>query len=187
MERAKTPVFGESGYVGTVDDDEHGHELLLGLENGERLLIPRHNLRARPDGSLLLTLPIERFPRVIAVARVPIAEEQLSVEKVRRTRSRLRVHVQPKTREERIEVPLLDEHVETHHVERRRFVDSVPPIRQEGDTLIVPVMEEVLVVEKRLMLREELRIVRKQTTRIESHVAELRSEEVSIRRVDESR
>jgi stress response protein YsnF len=30
--------------------------------------------------------------------------------------------------------------------------------RQEGDTWILPVLEEILVVEKRLMLREEVRV-----------------------------
>ena len=43
-----------------------------------------------------------------------------------------------------------------------RQVDSVPAPRHEGDTLIVPVVEEVLVTEKRLMLREEIRITRRQ-------------------------
>jgi hypothetical protein len=42
-----------------------------------------------------------------------------------------------------------------------RIVAEPPVQRQEGDTLILPVVEEVLVVEKRLMLREEIRITRR--------------------------
>jgi stress response protein YsnF len=37
-------------------------------------------------------------------------------------------------------------------------VDAMPEVRQEGDSTIVPVVEEVLVVERRLMLKEEVRI-----------------------------
>jgi hypothetical protein len=39
-----------------------------------------------------------------------------------------------------------------------RDVDEAPSIRRSGDLLIVPVLEEVLVIEKRLRLREELHI-----------------------------
>jgi cysteine sulfinate desulfinase/cysteine desulfurase-like protein len=47
-----------------------------------------------------------------------------------------------------------------------QFVDRAPAPRQEGDVLIVPCIEEVVVVEKRLRVREELRIriVREQRT-----------------------
>ena len=43
-------------------------------------------------------------------------------------------------------------------------VDAVPAPRQEGETLVIPVVEEVLVTEKRLMLREEIRVTRRQLT-----------------------
>ncbi len=43
-------------------------------------------------------------------------------------------------------------------------IDTAPAPRQEGDTLVVPVVEEVLVTEKRLMLREEVRITRRRRT-----------------------
>lgn len=45
-----------------------------------------------------------------------------------------------------------------------RQIDAAPAPRQEGDTLVVPVVEEVLVTEKRLMLREEVRITRRRRT-----------------------
>ena len=42
-------------------------------------------------------------------------------------------------------------------------VKVAPVQRTEGDVLIIPVIEEVLVVEKRLVLKEELRISRRTT------------------------
>jgi stress response protein YsnF len=56
-------------------------------------------------------------------------------------------------------------------------------VREDNGTTIIPVMEEVLVVEKRWMLREEIHIRRR---RIETHQPQhitLRSEEVQVERV----
>ena len=41
-----------------------------------------------------------------------------------------------------------------------REVEAAPAVRTAGDTTVVPVLEEVLVVEKRLVLKEEVRIRR---------------------------
>jgi uncharacterized protein (TIGR02271 family) len=56
-------------------------------------------------------------------------------------------------------------------------------VRHVGDTMIIPLLEEVLVVEKRLMLKEELH-VRKES--VETHRPQrvmLRSEEAFVERV----
>jgi stress response protein YsnF len=42
-----------------------------------------------------------------------------------------------------------------------KVVETAPEIRTEGDVTIVPELEEVLVVEKRLVLKEELHIRRR--------------------------
>ncbi|MCM0044674.1 MAG: DUF2382 domain-containing protein, partial [Burkholderiaceae bacterium] len=52
-------------------------------------------------------------------------------------------------------------------------------------TLVVPVLEEVLVVEKRLRLKEEIRITARATVRHATEQVVLRSEQVSIERFDE--
>jgi Domain of unknown function (DUF2382) len=41
-----------------------------------------------------------------------------------------------------------------------RPVDSAPAIRQQGDTTILSVFEEVFVVERKLVLKEEIHIKR---------------------------
>ncbi len=61
-----------------------------------------------------------------------------------------------------------------------RVVQEAPQTRQEGDTLIVPVLEEVLVVEKRLVLKEELHIRKRSSERVEQQTVRLRSENVEI-------
>jgi uncharacterized protein (TIGR02271 family) len=73
-------------------------------------------------------------------------------------------------------------------IERRAFNtaiadDAVPGIRQEGDTLVVPVIEEVLITVKRLILVEEVRITRTQETRRISERVPLRKESIEIERL----
>ena len=59
-------------------------------------------------------------------------------------------------------------------------MSEAPQTRQDGDTLIVPILEEVLVVEKRLILKEELHIRKHSSERTEQHKVRLRTEHVEI-------
>ena len=92
--------------------------------------------------------------------RIPLVEEQLHVSTRAVETGRVRVRT------------VVDEHVENARADRfrdavqvdrvpiDREVTTVPIVREEGDTLIFPVVEEVLVIEKRLILREEVRLTR---------------------------
>jgi stress response protein YsnF len=71
-------------------------------------------------------------------------------------------------------------------IDRIVAVGEAPASRHEGDTLIIPIVEEVLVVERRLRIKEELHVT---TTRREEHYAEtvmLKSEQVHVERFDEA-
>jgi uncharacterized protein (TIGR02271 family) len=59
---------------------------------------------------------------------------------------------------------LVRDEVSVEHVPVNREIDEAPDPHYEGETLIVPVIEEVLVTEKRLVLREEIRITRSRQT-----------------------
>lgn len=78
------------------------------------------------------------------------------------------------------DVELAHEEVSIERVPINRPVETAPQPRYEGDTLIVPVVEEVLVTEKRLMLREELRIARRTVTETTPIRDTLRREVVDI-------
>ena len=43
-------------------------------------------------------------------------------------------------------------------------ITAMPAPRHEGNTLVIPVVEEIVVTEKRLVLREEIRVTRRQVT-----------------------
>jgi hypothetical protein len=59
--------------------------------------------------------------------------------------------------------PLFSEDVSVERVPVNRIINGPAQTRQEGDTTIIPVVEEVITVQKRLLLREEVRITRKRT------------------------
>jgi len=114
------------------------------------------------------------------VVRVPVVEERLRVEKRVVEAGSVVVHVTPREREEVVDVPLVEERVEVERVPVNRVVDAPPAVRQEGDVTVIPVFEEVLVVEKRLMLKEEVRLTRRRLTTQDRQRVVLRSEEVEV-------
>ena len=57
------------------------------------------------------------------------------------------------------------------------------PVRQEGDTTILTLIEEVVVVEKRLRAVEEVRVTKRQSVRHEPQTVTLRREEAVVERL----
>jgi uncharacterized protein (TIGR02271 family) len=94
-----------------------------------------------------------------------------------------RVVVGRVTREtsEPIATDLTQETVDITREQIGRYVDAVPPIRQEEDSFIIPVVEERLVTERRLFLKEEVHVRRRRvrTTHVEN--VTLRRHEVEVR------
>ena len=98
---------------------------------------------------------------------IPLTTEELVVGTRERATGKARVRTVVETQEAWVDELLAREEFE---IERRavgRLVDEAPAVRQEDDLLIVPVLEEVLVVEKRLRLAEE--IVLRRVRREERH------------------
>jgi stress response protein YsnF len=86
-------------------------------------------------------------------------------------------------RETLVDEPLFRDEVEVTRVPMQRVVDGPVPVREDNGTTILSVVEEVLVIEKRWMLREEIHL---RTHRRETHQPQritLRSDEVQVERV----
>lgn len=94
------------------------------------------------------------------VHRIPLVEEAVRVDK--RVVETGRVHVRTFVDEEQVILrdTLARGVVDVQRVAIGREVETAPIMREEGEYLVVPVIEERLVVEKRLFLVEELRIRR---------------------------
>lgn len=114
---------------------------------------------------------------------IALVEETVAVGK-RQTVTGI-VRVRTETHEDVVVVdePVLAEQVEIERVPVDRFIDRPAPIRQEGDTTVIPVMEEVVVVEKRLRLVEEVRLTKRQAIRHEPQSITVRRQDAVIERL----
>jgi uncharacterized protein (TIGR02271 family) len=91
--------------------------------------------------------------------KIPLLEEQATVTKQDVTTGRVRVSTHVDNIDEVARADLLSDNVEITRVTiGERVTGSVPQVRTEGDLTIVPIFEEVMVVEKQLLLKEELHI-----------------------------
>src|SRR5262245_39194216 len=91
---------------------------------------------------------------------VPLHAEEVSVAKRRVVTGKVKVGTVTRETEQLVEELLEHEHVEIDRTAIGKQVDKAPPVREEGDTLIIPVLEEIVVVERRLLLKEEIRVRR---------------------------
>ena len=103
--------------------------------------------------------------------RIPLLEERLVVDKRSVETGRVRIRTVVDYEHALVTERLRTESVTIDRVEIDRDVETAPPVREEGDLLIIPVIEEYLVVEKRLRLKEELHVrrVRGETPFVETH------------------
>ncbi len=103
--------------------------------------------------------------------RVPVLEERLDVDIRPVDLGEIRVHKTVEAREEVRRGPLTHEDVQIVRVKVNRPVDEPEQRRQDGDWLVIPVMEEIFVVQKQLVVTEEIRI-RKQSVTEEREIRE---------------
>jgi uncharacterized protein (TIGR02271 family) len=115
---------------------------------------------------------------------IPVAEEWLEIGKRTVQTGTVRITKRVREREEEIDQPLLKQRVEVERVQVNRFVETAVPVRQQDGTTIIPILEEVLVVEKRLLLREELHIRTISEMLRHSQKVMLRSEEAEVEHLD---
>lgn len=116
---------------------------------------------------------------------IPVIEETASIDKQTTVTGRIRIEKRVEETNEAASVDLLHDEYTIRRVARNEYVDdSVPQVRHEGNTLIIPVVKEVLV--KRLLLVEEVHIIKDVVTSNEQVNIPLRKEIVTINRITDN-
>lgn len=118
--------------------------------------------------------------------RIPVVEERARVEKKMVERAVVKIDATIRERVETIYESLTHEEVEIRHVPMNVAVDARPDVRQEGEVVIIPVVEERVVVSKRLVLTEELHVRRRKLSERASIPVTLRSTDVAVQRESSS-
>jgi stress response protein YsnF len=122
---------------------------------------------------------------------IPLAEERLSVSRRGIETGRVQVRVRTETEEVRVRETLRADAVEVDRVPVGRELapgEAVPTPREEEDgaVLVIPVLEEVLVVERRLVLREEVRVRRTTAAEPVEQPVTLRRQRAEVERLPPS-
>ena len=114
---------------------------------------------------------------------IPLVEETAHVAIEKTVTGRVRVSTTTEVVQELARADLRSDNVDVTRVPIGREVTQIPQVRTEGLVTIVPVIEEILVVEKRLFLKEELHIRRSVETETVEVPIELRKQHATIERV----
>lgn len=115
---------------------------------------------------------------------VPVLDEQASIETRTVVTGRVRVETRTEMVEEIARARLDGEELEIERVPIGTAIDHVPAVRTEGDVTIIPIVEEVLIVEKRLVLKEELHVRRTATAETVEVPVTLRKQRAFVEHVD---
>jgi stress response protein YsnF len=113
---------------------------------------------------------------------LPLQTEAVTTSRNQIAGSVVRVATVTREHEHFIDEELSHEHVEIERVPIGRQVDAIPPVREEGSTTVLPVMEEV--IERRLILKEEIRVTRVRSTEHHRERVVLRKQDAVITRTE---
>lgn len=205
MEQINKPAFqviDEQGVRGTLDltvvppQGSESKLVLVRFDDGSQVFADAGTFVERRDGefafpgSFAQLLEQNNSARYGAAAFgertqivIPLLEEQLKIARRQVLTGGVRVHKTVEERTETVDEPTLKEDLDIQRVPVNQFVAAPPAVRYEGDTMIVPLMEEVLVVEKKLVLREEIRITTSRRTVRQPQQVVLRREAATLEQI----
>ncbi|MBI5669168.1 MAG: YsnF/AvaK domain-containing protein [Chloroflexi bacterium] len=187
---------GDRATIEAAHVNEQALSVPLLLSDGRQVLLPVHLLIKRDNGTYYFPhsfssiqqaanepTRVHRADDLNAVV-LPVVEEAVAVGKRWVETGRVRVRKIVREEEQTVDETLLREDVEVQRVPVNRVLDAPATPRQEGDTLVIPVMEEMLVVEKRLVLKEEIHVTRHQRQVPAAETVTVRKEEVLVERLE---
>jgi uncharacterized protein (TIGR02271 family) len=125
----------------------------------------------------------DRAPDKAGETVIPLLAEEIEVSKQVVETGRVQVARVTHEREQLIDELLAHETVEIDRTSVGRQVDTMPTVREEGDTVVIPIVEEVLVIERRLLLKEEVRVRRVRSTERHQESVTLRHHEAVVTRL----
>ena len=110
---------------------------------------------------------------------IPVVHEKVSIKKRVIDRDRIRITKHVKQEEQSIAVPLDHDEIDIQTKHINQYVEDIPEaVRYQGDTMILSVLKEEVVV--RTLLEKEIHITKKKVQTQDKHTVTLRKEEVII-------
>ena len=167
-------------------------QLQIEFDDGSRLSTTEDQLELRQDGTAVLLRKSDHLTELTLKAVdlaageelvIPVGIEELHVAKRKVVRGVVHVRTRVQTREQVVDEPLLHEEVTVERIAIDKEIrGEIPQATEKNGVLIIPVIEEVLVITKQLRLKEEIRVIRKSTKVRKPEKFELRREHIEIER-----
>ena len=166
--------------------------ITLRTEDGQEVVASAQSLQRLPDGTYRLSLGETELAELNdalrrsggASAVIPVVTEELVVGRQAVETGRVRVTKVVHEEQETVDQPTVTDEVTVERVPVNQYVEAAPEPRQEGDTLVLPVLEEVVVVQRKLLLKEEVRVTKRRTESRQPQTVSVRREEVKIERIE---
>lgn len=95
---------------------------------------------------------------------IEIAEEVATIRKRVVDHGGVRLETVTETHDELLSTDLLRSEITVRRVPRNEVVSEEPPVREEGNVTIIPILEERAVIRTELVLVEEVHLIRTETT-----------------------
>lgn len=112
--------------------------------------------------------------------KIPVIEEQLKIDKAIIEKGKVTLVKKVNEEEVSVDLPSFQEDVTIERKETNQVLDTIPQIRYEGDTIVIPVIKEVMV--KQIVLVEEITVRKHRKAFPAEHKIKLRKEEIIINR-----
>jgi uncharacterized protein (TIGR02271 family) len=125
----------------------------------------------------------DEMPRPDKSFSIPVIQEEVQVEKKVVEKGRVKLIKTVKEETESLNLPEINEEVHIERVPLNKIVEKAPEaVRYEGDTMIIPVLKEIAVIEKKVLLIEEIRVTKTAIHSEQKEEVTLRKEEINIER-----
>lgn len=171
-------VLDSEGMTGTFEAQalrQAEAAIWITFDSGRRVQVPVDMLHRRDNRAYFLPLSLRELDegRVgfqqtadettdehdgSIVTVLPIVKEEVQVSTRQVETGSVRIQKRVQTREQLVTVPLVRDQVQVERMPIDRYLERPVEVHYQGDTLVIPVMEEAVIVQKRLLLREEIRI-----------------------------
>lgn len=206
-EAKETLVFDKNGLrgkiVGYSTAANADKNALVDVGDGIQIVIPMQKLAPRKPTGFNVTGTFEEWRETSHPSKlygtdanredghgdtisIPVLEEELEVQKRQVETGSIRINKTISEREEIVDQALNRERANVERIPINRIVKEAANSRYENNTWIIPVYEEVVVVEKRLVLREEIRITKEMSVEQHHERIPLRSEKVTVEKSNEN-
>ena len=179
------------GVIETSQLEAQDPELVVLLFDGQQVRLPSSAITLQSNGTYLLSASFASFREAAPPHStppdelvIPIIAEEVHIDKHWVETGRVRITKVINQAETNIDELLAQEQIEIQRIPMDQLVLEKPQPRYEGDTLIIPRVEEELVIEKRFRLKEEIHVIKHTVEKPLRQPVTLLKEGVNIERVN---